>query len=137
MLPNDGRVVSNFIVQALEGKPLTLYGDGRQTRSFCYVDDLVRGMIALMNHEGATEPVNIGMPEERTVAELAKLVIDLTQSRSAIHYQEIPQDDPVRRCPDISRAKALLGWEPTIGITEGLQRTIDYFKAEGGPVLSP
>ena len=129
MHANDGRVVSNFIVQALTGEPITLYGDGKQTRSFCYVDDLVEGLIRLMNtDEGVHEPVNLGNPAELTVGELAKRVIMLTGSMSPIEYHPLPQDDPVRRCPDIARARKVLGWEPRIQLVDGLQSTIRYFR---------
>ncbi len=131
MRPNDGRVVSNFIVQALQGKPLTIYGDGLQTRSFCYVSDLIRGIAALLAAEPSPEmerPFNIGNPEERTVQDLAKRILSLTGSSSRIERRELPVDDPHVRCPDISRAKAILGWKPEISIDRGLQLTIDYFR---------
>jgi UDP-glucuronate decarboxylase len=129
MLPNDGRVVSNFIVQALAGRPLTIFGDGSQTRSFCYIDDLVDGLIALMNTPpDVTGPVNLGNPGEFTVLELAKLVLALTRSDAAIEEHPLPSDDPARRQPDISRARQLLGWEPAIPLEEGLRRTVDYFR---------
>ena len=129
MNPNDGRVVSNFIVQALRGEPVTLYGDGLQTRSFCFVDDLIEGFVRLMATEGVTAPVNIGNPGEFTMRELAELVIELTGSRSDIVHRPLPQDDPTQRRPDITRARALLGWEPKIALREGLARTIAYFDA--------
>ena len=129
MHPNDGRVVSNFIVQALKGKDITIYGDGSQTRSFCYVDDLLEGMIWLMNsREEFTGPVNIGNPNEFTIKELAELVIELTASKSKITYEPLPADDPMQRQPDISLAKKELNWEPTVQLREGLMKTIDYFK---------
>ncbi|MHC6203112.1 UDP-glucuronic acid decarboxylase family protein [Breznakiellaceae bacterium SP9] len=130
MHPNDGRVVSNFIVQALQGKNITIYGDGSQTRSFCYVDDLVTGLISMMDctADGFTGPVNIGNPGEFTIAELARLVIALTGSSSQIEYRELPQDDPVRRKPDITLAQAELGWQPKITLEDGLKETIAYFK---------
>ena len=130
MHPNDGRVVSNFIVQALKGENITIYGDGSQTRSFCYVDDLVSGLIAMMDTTGDdfTGPVNIGNPGEFSIAELANMVIALTGSQSRIEYRELPQDDPVRRKPDISLAKSVLGWSPVISLEEGLRKTIDYFR---------
>ena len=130
MSMNDGRVVSNFIVQALRGEDITLYGDGKQTRSFQYVDDLVEGMIRMMNTEdGFTGPVNIGNPGEFTMLELAEKVIELTGSKSKIIFQPLPQDDPRQRKPDITVAREKLnGWQPQIQLTEGLQRTIDYFK---------
>lgn len=129
MHPNDGRVVSNFIVQALQGKDITLFGDGMQTRSFCYVDDLIDGMIRLMNSsEGFIGPVNIGNPNEFTIKELAEKVIRLTNTKSKIVYQPLPSDDPMQRQPNIELAKKELGWEPHIQLEEGLVRTIDYFK---------
>ncbi|MEM9938499.1 MAG: UDP-glucuronic acid decarboxylase family protein [Pseudomonadota bacterium] len=128
MNPNDGRVVSNFIVQALKGEDITLYGDGQQTRSFCYVDDLARGLIGLMNSpEGVTGPINLGNPGEFTIRQLAEQVIDLTGSSSKLTHKPLPQDDPQKRRPDISRAKDQLGWEPTIALRDGLVKTIAYF----------
>jgi UDP-glucuronate decarboxylase len=125
----DGRVVSNFIVQALQGKPITVYGSGEQTRSFCYVDDLIDGMMALMSSEDEViGPFNMGNPVEFTMNELAKKVIQLTGSNSIILQQPLPQDDPKQRKPDISKAKLLLNWEPKIDLDAGLQKTIDYFK---------
>jgi UDP-glucuronate decarboxylase len=132
MLPNDGRVVSNFIVQALRGQPLTIFGDGSQTRSFCYVDDLVDGLIRLMNTPpGTTGPVNLGNPDEFTVLELAKKVLALIGSNSPIENRPLPSDDPVRRQPDITRARQLLNWTPAIPLDEGLKRTVDYFRRAG------
>ena len=128
MHPNDGRVVSNFIVQALSGQDLTIYGDGSQTRSFCYVDDLLNGMVKLMNTEEFTGPVNIGNPGEFTIKELAELVIEMTGSKSKLVYKDLPSDDPVRRKPDISLAKEKLGWEPKIKLEDGLKDTIKFFK---------
>lgn len=128
MHPNDGRVVSNFIVQALKGEPITIYGSGEQTRSFCYVDDLVTGMIAMMEQEGVVGPVNLGNPAEFTIGELAQLVKELTGSSSPIVHSPLPQDDPVRRCPDITLAKEKLGWAPEIPLREGLSRTVGYFR---------
>ncbi|GLR26286.1 UDP-glucuronic acid decarboxylase family protein [Limnobacter litoralis] len=128
MHPNDGRVVSNFIVQALRGEPITIYGEGNQTRSFCYVDDLIEGFIRLMNTErGFTGPVNLGNPGEFTMLELAKKVIELTGSKSELTFKPLPEDDPKQRQPDITLAKEKLGWEPTVKLEEGLQKTIDYF----------
>ena len=128
---NDGRVISNFVVQALEGKDITIYGDGSQTRSFCYVDDLIEGMVQLMNScTGFTGPVNVGNPIEFTIKELAELVIELTGSSSKLVYQALPEDDPKQRRPDISLAKKELGWSPTIMLREGLKRTIDYFEEQ-------
>lgn len=129
MNQNDGRVVSNFVVQALKGEDITIYGDGSQTRSFCYFEDNLDGMMALMNHEGPLPtPVNIGNPGEFTMLELAQKVIDLTGTSSKIVHQELPQDDPKQRKPDISKAKQLLNWAPTISLDEGLVKTIDYFR---------
>ncbi len=129
MHPHDGRVVSNFVVSALTGKPLTIYGEGQQTRSFQYIDDLIRGLVAMMaTDHGVTGPINLGNPGEFTIAELAAMVLEQTGSDSTIEYHPLPQDDPVRRQPDITRAKATLGWEPTIPLAEGLARTIDYFR---------
>ncbi|MBB3268212.1 UDP-glucuronate decarboxylase [Azospirillum sp. OGB3] len=129
MHPNDGRVVSNFIMQALRGEPITVYGDGAQTRSFCYVDDLIDGMLRLMDSDAAiTGPINIGNPGEFTMLELAEQVIALTGSRSAIEHRPLPQDDPRQRRPDIAKAKALLGWEPAVPLRDGLARTIDDFR---------
>jgi UDP-glucuronate decarboxylase len=131
MLANDGRVVSSFVTQALRGEPLTVFGDGSQTRSFCYVDDMVEGLIALMNSAPeVTGPVNIGNPGEFTMLELAEKVLAMTGSQAPIEYRPLPSDDPVRRRPDISRAKELLGWEPTIPLDEGLKYTVDYFRGE-------
>jgi UDP-glucuronate decarboxylase len=126
---NDGRVVSNFIVQALRGEPITLYGDGSQTRSFCYVSDLVEAFVRLMDTpDDLTGPVNLGNPVEHTVLELAQKVIELTGSRSNIVHKPLPVNDPARRRPDIAQAKSVLGWEPKVGIDEGLQRTVEYFE---------
>lgn len=126
---NDGRVVSNFIVQALRGEDITIYGDGSQTRSFCYVDDLVEGMYRMMNsREGLTGPVNLGNPGEFTMLQLAKKVLELTESQSKIVYRPLPQDDPAQRKPEISLARKELGWEPQVMLEEGLNRTIAYFK---------
>jgi dTDP-glucose 4,6-dehydratase len=127
MRPNDGRVVSNFIVQALAGEPLTLYGDGRQTRSFCYVDDEVEGIYQLFQH-GDAEPMNIGNPEEFTVRELAEIVLEITGSKSAIVTKPLPADDPKVRRPDISRARRVLRWEPRVPLRDGIARTVEYFR---------
>jgi len=127
MRPHDGRVVSNFIVQALNGEPLTVYGDGSQTRSFCYVDDEIDGIYQLFQR-GDSGPTNIGNPDEYTVKELAEIVIELTGSSSKIAYQPLPTDDPKVRKPDISRAKGMLGWEPKVPVREGIERTVEYFK---------
>lgn len=130
MHPHDGRVVSNFIVQALEGEDITIYGDGKQTRSFQYVDDLIDGMIKLMNTgEDFTGPVNVGNPDEFTMLELAQKVIELTGTKSKIVYQPLPADDPMQRKPDITLAKKVLNWEPKINLEEGLIKTIEYFKS--------
>jgi dTDP-glucose 4,6-dehydratase len=131
MRPNDGRVVSNFIVQALQGEPLTVYGEGQQTRSFCFVSDLVRGILMLLmadRNEEIGSPFNIGNPEERTVLDLATKVIALTGSSSKIVKRELPVDDPKVRCPDSRRTISILGWKPEVGIDQGLQKTIEYFK---------
>src|SRR3989440_7163828 len=128
MRPKDGRVVSNFIVQALKGEPLTVYGDGSQTRSFCYVDDLIEGIVRLFER-GGPDPVNIGNPREFTVRELAGLVLRLTGSKSPIVERPLPVDDPKVRQPDITRAHTLLAWEPRVTLEDGLRRTIDYFRA--------
>jgi dTDP-glucose 4,6-dehydratase len=129
MRPRDGRVVSNFIVQALNGEPLTVYGDGGQTRSFCYVDDLIEGIVGLFER-GTPEPTNVGNPVEFTVMQLAEHVLRLTGSRSRIVREPLPEDDPKVRQPDISRARALLGWEPKVPLAEGLERTIAYFRTK-------
>ena len=129
MHPNDGRVVSNFIVQALNNKPITIYGDGSQTRSFCYVDDLIAGMIKLMeSHKSITGPINMGNPSEFTIIELAELVIKLTSSRSKLKFKPLPEDDPKQRQPNISLAKSKLNWSPKVPLEEGLNKTINYFK---------
>jgi len=129
MHPNDGRVVSNFIVQALKGQPITIYGKGTQTRSFCYVDDLISGFLKMMGtRDSFTGPVNLGNPGEFTIKELAEKVIKLTGSRSKLVYRPLPQDDPLQRCPDITQAKKVLKWKPTIALEEGLRKTIDYFE---------
>jgi UDP-glucuronate decarboxylase len=130
MAVKDGRVVSNFIVQALRGEPLTVYGEGNQTRSFCYVSDLIDGLHRLMEADDPGGPVNLGNPTEFTILELAELVLKLTKSRSPVIYRPLPQDDPVQRCPDISLARETLGWEPKIKLEEGLQQTIEYFKRQ-------
>jgi UDP-glucuronate decarboxylase len=129
MHPNDGRVVSNFIVQALTGRALTVYGDGSQTRSFCYVDDLVEGLVRMMNTEGdVCRPVNLGSPHEVSIVELADRIIGLTGSRVDIDCRELPADDPTQRCPDITRARTLFDWEPRVPLESGLERTIAYFR---------
>lgn len=128
MLENDGRVVSNFIVQALRGEPLTLYGEGEQTRSFCYVDDLLEGLIRLMNSEGLHDPVNLGNPGEFTIKQLAEEVIKTCESKSGFTYLPLPADDPRQRKPDITKAQTMLGWNPTIPLREGLKRTVEDFR---------
>ncbi len=127
MLPNDGRVVSNFIIQALKNEDITIYGDGTQTRSFCYIDDLVDGLVKMMNSD-CTGPVNLGNPAERTILNLAEMIIRLTDSKSKIIHMPLPADDPVQRQPDITLAKSVLKWEPKVGIEDGLTKTIQYFK---------
>jgi UDP-glucuronate decarboxylase len=128
--PDDGRVVSNFICQALTKTPITVYGDGSQTRSFCYVSDTVRGLCALMNSEKDPGPINIGNPEEISIKTLASKILYMTQTAPQINYRMLPKDDPKRRCPDISKAKRCLNWEPTIGLESGLKRTVSYFLAK-------
>jgi UDP-glucuronate decarboxylase len=128
MHPNDGRVVSNFILQALRNEPITLYGSGEQTRSFCYVDDLVTAMVAMMDQDEMVGPVNLGNPAENTIKELALMIRELAGSSSEIVYRPLPQDDPVRRRPDISLARQKLGWEPKVAVRDGLSRTIAYFR---------
>jgi len=127
MLADDGRVVSNFIVQALQGHDITVYGEGQQTRSFCYVDDLIEGFVGLMNQEQVVGPMNIGNPNEFTILELAQKVIEITGSKSKIVYRPMPEDDPKQRKPDITQAQAVLGWEPKIQLEAGLKKTIEYF----------
>jgi UDP-glucuronate decarboxylase len=137
MHPNDGRVVSNFIVQALQDRPITIYGEGAQTRSFCYVDDLVEGIVRLMETpDDFTGPVNLGNPTEFTILELAHKVIELTGSRSEIVHKPLPADDPTQRCPDISVARQHLGWEPAVAVEEGLVHTVAYFDGllRGSPI---
>lgn len=133
MHPHDGRVVSNFIVHALANKPLTVYGEGDQTRSFCYVDDLIDGLVAMMaSPDDLTGPINLGNPGEFTIAELADKVIQMTGTSAGIEHLPLPQDDPIRRQPNIDRAKNDLGWEPTVALDDGLQRTIEYFRSISG-----
>jgi UDP-glucuronate decarboxylase len=129
MARDDGRVISNFIVQALRGEPLTIYGDGRQTRSFCYVEDLVEGLIRMMDQNETTGPVNLGNPVETSMLELAQAVLRLTGSSSELKYMPLPQDDPKQRCPDISRAKKLLNWSPKVSLESGLGKTIEYYRS--------
>jgi UDP-glucuronate decarboxylase len=129
MHPNDGRVVSNFIVQALRGEAITLYGDGSQTRAFCYVEDLIDGLVRLMaTGDGVTGPINIGNPHEIPVRELAERVIRLTGSCSNFIHRPLPQDDPLQRCPDITMAQSELGWQPSVELDDGLRLTADYFR---------
>ena len=129
MMPDDGRVVSNFIVQALRGDAITIYGDGRQTRSFCYIDDLVEGLIRLMETpESETGPINLGNPVETPIAELANRIVALTGSAAEVSFHPLPADDPLQRCPDIARARRILGWEPKVPLEEGLKKTIGYFR---------
>jgi UDP-glucuronate decarboxylase len=128
MAENDGRVVSNFIVQALRGEELTLYGTGEQTRSFCYVDDLVDGLVRLMNADGRNLPVNLGNPVEFTIKELAEEVVKTVGGTTKVTYRPLPEDDPTQRQPDITRAREWLGWEPRIPLADGLVRTVEYFK---------
>jgi len=131
MHPNDGRVISNFIVQALKGENITIYGDGSQTRSFCYCDDLIKGMMAMMETpENILGPINIGNPGEFTIRELAEIVIELTGSKSKISYMPQIEDDPMQRKPVIDKARNILGWEPSIQLKEGLIKTIEYFEKE-------
>jgi UDP-glucuronate decarboxylase len=128
MAINDGRVVSNFIVQALTGQDITIYGEGSQTRSFCYCSDLVEGLMRLMNREDCHDPVNLGNPEEYTILELAQKILSMTQSPAQLVYRPLPPDDPVKRKPDITRARELLGWQPTVPLISGLKETIPYFR---------
>ncbi|MFW6123351.1 MAG: UDP-glucuronic acid decarboxylase family protein [Thermodesulfobacteriota bacterium] len=130
MAIDDGRVISNFCVQALTGQDITIYGDGSQTRSFCYITDLVEGLVRLMNRESVHEPVNLGNPEEFTILELAQKILSMTQSAAQIVNRPLPPDDPVKRRPDISRARELLGWQPTVPLDAGLQETIPHFQTK-------
>ena len=129
MHPNDGRVVSNFIVQALRGEDITIYGEGQQTRSFCYVGDMIGGLIAFMEQEQMTGPLNLGNPTETTMLQLAETVLRLTGSRSRLVFQPLPMDDPKQRCPDVTKAKDLFGWAPQVTLEDGLKETIAYFRA--------
>ncbi len=126
---NDGRVISNFMMQALRGEPLTIYGDGSQTRSFCYVDDLIDGLVRLMESDAGPAPVNLGNPEEITILDFAREILHLTGAAGPLEFRPLPQDDPLQRCPDITRAKKLLGWQPRVGRSEGLRRTLKYFQS--------
>jgi UDP-glucuronate decarboxylase len=133
MSVNDGRVVSNFIVQALQDRPITIYGDGSQTRSFCYVTDLIDAFVRIMNlEESLVGPINLGNPSEFTILQLAEKIIELTESRSSIEFELLPSDDPKQRKPDISLASTALGWKPSVELDEGLTKTIDYFKEKFG-----
>ncbi len=129
--PGDGRVISNFMMQALRGEPLTIYGDGLQTRSFCYVDDLIEGLMRLSRSEEHL-PVNLGNPEEFTILECAQAVLEVTASKSELRYVDLPVDDPTRRRPDIAKARTLLGWEPRVGLREGLKRSLEFFRSRAG-----
>ena len=129
MHPNDGRVVSNFICQAIKGDDITIYGNGNQTRSFCYIDDLIGSIVKIMNTPNITGPINIGNPQEITIIELAKKILDLTNSKSNIIFKKLPEDDPKVRCPDISLAKIIIDWEPKSTLDEGLTKTIRYFRS--------
>lgn len=131
MDPNDGRVISNFVMQALRGEPLTIYGDGSQTRSFCFVDDLLEGMMRLMDHpDNDLGPVNIGNPVERSMLDLAEAVLAATDSESRIEHRELPKDDPTRRCPNIDKARENLGWEPQVDLQAGLEKTVEYYRSQ-------
>ena len=127
--PSDGRVISNFMMQALRGEPLTIYGNGNQTRSFCYVTDLIEGIL-LLSRSAEHLPVNLGNPTEFTILECAQAVLEATGSKSELCFESLPEDDPARRCPDIAKARALLGWEPRIGLKEGLEKSLDFFKCK-------
>ena len=133
--PDDGRVISNFIMQALRGEPLTIYGDGSQTRSFCFVDDLIEGIVRLSRSDEHL-PVNIGNPAEFTILECAQTVLEVTGSKSELRFEALPVDDPTRRCPDIAKARALLGWEPRTSLQEGLKRSLDFFRDKAGLPIS-
>ncbi len=132
MHPGDGRVVSNFIMQALRGEPITIYGDGLQTRSFCYIDDLIDAFVGFMAVEGVTGPINLGNPDEFTIKDLAQKVVDMTGSKSELVFKDLPTDDPLQRCPDITQAKAVLDWQPSVKLEDGLKTTIAYFEALRG-----
>jgi len=130
MALDDGRVVSNFILQALKGEPITIYGDGKQTRSFCYVEDMIGGIYLLMNKDNFTGPVNVGNPNEINLLDLANRIIEYTESKSKLVFKDLPEDDPKQRRPDISLAKKELGWEPKTHLEEGLKKTIEYFRTK-------
>jgi dTDP-glucose 4,6-dehydratase len=125
--PSDGRVISNFMMQALRGEPLTIYGDGRQTRSFCYVDDLIEGIVRLARSDEHL-PVNLGNPDEFTILECAQAVLEVTGSKSELRFEDLPEDDPTRRCPDIGKARTLLDWEPRVNLIEGLRKSLAFFE---------
>jgi dTDP-glucose 4,6-dehydratase len=127
--PSDGRVISNLMMQALLGEPLTIYGDGKQTRSFCYVDDLIEGILRL-SRSAEHMPVNLGNPDEYTILECAKAILEVTKSRSELRFEPLPQDDPTRRCPNIARAEKLLGWIPQVSLREGLTKSLDFFQSK-------
>jgi dTDP-glucose 4,6-dehydratase len=127
--PSDGRVISNLMMQALLGEPLTIYGDGKQTRSFCYVDDLIEGILRLSRSEEHM-PVNLGNPDEYTILQCAKAILEVTESRSELRFEPLPQDDPTRRCPDIGRAEKLLGWKPQVSLREGLTKSLEFFQSK-------
>jgi len=128
MDPNDGRVISNFINQALQGQPLTIYGDGLQTRSFCYVDDLIEGFLKMMAQDETTGPVNLGNPVENSMFELAEAVLQTVNSNSQLEYRPLPTDDPKQRCPDITKARTILNWEPRVSLKDGLAKTVSYYE---------
>ncbi|MEM4267061.1 MAG: UDP-glucuronic acid decarboxylase family protein, partial [Candidatus Nanoarchaeia archaeon] len=130
MAMDDGRVISNFIIQALKNEPITIYGNGKQTRSFCYVDDMIEGMHMVMQLRNYHEPINLGNPEEKTIIEIAETIKEMTGSKSTIVFKDLPKDDPERRCPDITRAKKLIGWQPKTNLRQGLEKTIEWFEKE-------
>jgi dTDP-glucose 4,6-dehydratase len=133
--PSDGRLISNLMMQALLGEPLTIYGDGKQTRSFCYVDDLIEGILRLSRSEEHM-PVNIGNPDEYTILECAQAILEVTKSRSEMRFKPLPQDDPTRRCPDIARAEKLLGWKPEIPLPAGLAKSLEFFQSKAQAQLA-
>jgi dTDP-glucose 4,6-dehydratase len=133
--PSDGRVISNLMMQALLGEPLTIYGDGKQTRSFCYVDDLIEGILRL-SRSGEHMPVNLGNPDEYTILECAKAILEVTESQSELRFEPLPQDDPTRRCPDIGRAEKLLGWKPRVSLREGLRKSLEFFQSKAQAQLA-
>jgi dTDP-glucose 4,6-dehydratase len=133
--PSDGRVISNLMMQALLGEPLTIYGDGKQTRSFCYVDDLIEGILRLSRSEEHM-PVNLGNPDEYTILECAKAILEVTESRSELRFEPLPQDDPTRRCPNIARAENLLGWKPQVSLRAGLTKSLEFFRSKAQAQLA-